>query len=86
MSSPLIRDEIHVLREIQVLKGIPPTSTPEKHATPAVSDSSGTDGEDKWEWWQGYRKDRKVLGFLGAPAKSVTLMKKPQKRKKKDDD
>jgi len=81
-----MRDEIHVLREIEVLRGTPPTSTPEKHVTPAVSDSSGTEGEDKWEWWQGYRKDRKVLGFEGTPGKNVTLIKKPHKRKKRDDD
>jgi len=48
-----------------------------------------TDGanQDKWSWWQGYIKDRTMLGF-GAPAgKNVTLhTKKAPKRRKREDD
>jgi len=42
----------------------------------------------KWGWWQGYRNDRTMLGFEAPPGKNVTLMnaKKPQKRRRRDDD
>ena len=75
------------MREIEVLRAVPPTSMPDKHATPAASESSGTEGDEKWEWWQGYRKDRKVLGFEATPRKNaVPVVKKSHKKKKRDDD
>jgi hypothetical protein len=43
---------------------------------------------DKWLWWQGYRKDRRVLGFEAPSGKSVQLAptKRGPRKKKKDDD
>ena len=74
------------MREIEVLRTVPPpTSVPEKRATP--SESSGTEGDEKWEWWQGYRKDRKILGFEGTQGKNVVpMIKKSHKKKKREDD
>jgi hypothetical protein len=90
MSSPLIRDEIHVMREIEVLRAVPPralTSAPEENPTRAASESSGTEGDEKWEWWQGYRKDRKLLGFEGTQGKNIVpVIKKSHKKKKRDDE
>lgn len=75
------------MREIEVLRTVPPpTSVPEKRATPAASESSGTEGDEKWEWWQGYRKDRKILGFEGTQGKNVVPMIKKSHKKKREDD
>jgi hypothetical protein len=42
---------------------------------------------NRWNWWQGYRKDRVLLGFEAPPGKNATLnAKKPAKRRKRDDD
>jgi hypothetical protein len=40
----------------------------------------------KWLWWQGYRKDRRVLGFEATPGKNAALVTKRGPRKKKKDD
>jgi len=41
----------------------------------------------KWRWWQGYRKDRRALGFEARDWNSlVAAVKKGQRRKRKDDD
>jgi hypothetical protein len=54
------------------------------HTSEAGENTSDT-GE-KWDWWQGYRKNRVVLGFEAPPGKNVTLLKKPQRRRKREDD
>jgi len=44
---------------------------------------------ETWNWWQGYRKDRTLLGFEAPPGKNVALLAKrhggPRKRKRDDD-
>ena len=38
--------------------------------------------KDRWGWWQGYRKDRRVLGFeVPGGIDPVPVMKKGPKRK-----
>ena len=42
---------------------------------------------ERWGWWQGYRKERRVLGFEAPAGKDVTLMVKrgPRKRRRDSD-
>jgi hypothetical protein len=41
--------------------------------------------EDRWGWWQGYKKDRRELGFEVPDGKNLVLTKGPR-RKRKDYD
>jgi hypothetical protein len=42
---------------------------------------------ERWGWWQGYRRDRRVLGFEAPAGKNVVLMVKrgPRKRRRDSD-
>jgi hypothetical protein len=43
--------------------------------------------QGKWEWWQGYQMERKLLGFEAPAGKNAVLItKKGPRKKKKDDD
>jgi hypothetical protein len=69
----------------------PPSPTPIKVAS--VSKAGAVKGmiqrdAQGWPWWQGYRKDRRILGFEAPPGKNVMLTtnKRGPRKKKKDDD
>ena len=56
-----------------------------------VEDESENENRNEtWNWWQGYRKDRMILGFEAPPAgKSVVLPAKRHgghRKRKRDDD
>lgn len=43
--------------------------------------------KQKWGWWQGYQKDRTMLGFEAPPDENVVMVaKKGQKRRNREDD
>jgi hypothetical protein len=94
MSIPslLIQDQIKVAMNREASTSLGSTSkepSPSPVSPPQVSDGMAEGSEDtgeKWVWWQGYRKDRRVLGFEAPPGKNVSLVKKPQRRKKREDD
>lgn len=65
----------------------PPPSPPEIQGSITVLTAEVIAKDHRWGWWQGYRKDRKVLGFEAPGGKNlVPMVKKGPKRKRKDDD
>jgi len=69
----------------------PPSPSPSKSTTntaqPMEIDGETPEVEKKWEWWQGYKKDRRLLGFEPTPGKNlVPAVKKVVRKRKRDDD
>ena len=69
----------------------PPISTLEDTASAMIveNENMNQNQSDAWKWWQGYRRDRTLLGFEAPPGKNVTLLAKRHgghRKRKRDDD
>ena len=65
----------------------PPPSPPQIQDSITVLTAEDEMRISKWGWWQGYRKDRWVLGFEVPNGKNlVPTVKRGPRRKKGDDD
>jgi hypothetical protein len=65
----------------------PPSSPPQMQDSITVLMVEDEMKNEKWGWWQGYRKDRGALGFEASTGKNaVSMVKKGPRKKRKEDD